>query len=157
MGQPSAVSSDLTTLEDWAGALLARLEPGERRKLNQGIARDLRKSQQQRITAQRNPDGTPYTPRKSRKLRSKQGRVKRKMFTKLKAAKHLRLRSDASTIGIAFMSRTARLARVHQYGLRDRPDRNSPEVRYSKRELLGFSADDLDMVRDRLLNHLSDL
>lgn len=151
------MSDDLTALEDWAGALLAKLEPGERRKLNQGIARDLRKSQQQRITAQRNPDGTPYAPRKAKNLRGKKGRVKRKMFTKLRTVKHLKLQSNASSIGIAFMSRTARLARVHQYGLRDRPARNSPEVRYSKRELLGFSASDLDMVRDRLLDHLSEL
>lgn len=151
------MSSDLRAMEDWAGALLARLEPGERRKLNQSLARDLRKSQQQRITAQRNPDGTPFAPRKQRKLRSKSGRVKRKMFTKLRTAKYLKLQSSASAVGIAFMSRTARLARVHQYGLRDRPRAKSPQVQYPKRELLGFSADDLDMIRDRLLEHLSDL
>lgn len=149
--------SDLRALEDWAGGLLAKLEPAERRRLNQGIARDLRKSQQQRMTAQRNPDGTPYAPRKPRKLRDKQGRVRRKMFTKLRTAKHLKLQNSATTIGIAFMNRTARLARTHQYGLRDRPGRNSPSVQYAKRELLGFSDGDLDMIRDRLLSHLSSL
>ncbi len=151
------MSNDLSALEDWAGALLAKLEPSERRKLNQSIARDLRKSQQQRITAQRNPDGTPYAPRKTANLRSKKGRVKRKMFTKLKAAKHLKLQSNASAVGIAFMSRTARLARTHQYGLRDRPRPKSPQVQYPQRQLLGFSSGDLDMVRDRLLDHLSNL
>ncbi|EZQ18954.1 hypothetical protein CF98_00225 [Halopseudomonas bauzanensis] len=149
------MSNDLTALEDWAGALLAKLEPNARRQLNQSIARDLRKSQQQRITAQRNPDGTPYAARKAKNLRGKQGRVKRKMFIKLRTAKHLKLQSNASNIGIAFMNRTARLARTHQYGLRDRPDRNAPQVQYAKRELLGFSAADLDMIRDRLLDHLS--
>lgn len=151
------MSNDLEALEDWAGALLAKLEPKARRQLNQSIARDLRKSQQQRITAQRNPDGTPYAPRKARDLRGKQGRVKRKMFTKLRTAKHLKLQSNPDSIGIAFMSRTARLARVHQYGLRDRPGRNASQVQYEKRELLGFSAGDLNMIRDRLIDHLAGL
>lgn len=149
------MSNDLHVLEDWAGALLAKLDPRARRQLNQSIARDLRKSQQQRITAQRNPDGTPYAPRKAKNLRGKQGRVKRKMFTKLRTAKHLKLQSNASSIGIAFINRTARLARTHQYGLRDRPGRNAPQVQYAKRELLGFTPADLDMIRDRLLEHLS--
>jgi len=148
------VADDLNALEDWAGALLNRLQPAERRKVTQSIARELRRSQQQRIAAQRNPDGTPFAPRKPREpLRAKQGRVKRKMFTKLRAAKHLKLQSDASSIAIGFLGRTARLARVHQYGLRDRPGRNAPDIQYARRELLGFSPDELDMIRDQLLAH----
>jgi phage virion morphogenesis protein len=149
------VADDLNALEDWAGALLNRLQPAERRKVTQSIARELRRSQQQRIAAQRNPDGTPFAPRKPREpLRAKEGRVKRKMFTKLRAAKHLKLQSDASSIAIGFLGRTARLARVHQYGLRDRPGRNSPDIQYARRELLGFSPAELDMIRDQLLAHL---
>ncbi len=150
------MADELRALEDWAGALLAKLEPKQRRQLNQGIARKLRRSQQQRIAAQRNPDGTPYAPRKARQpLRSKQGRVKQKMFTKLRQARHLKLQSDASSIAIGFLARTARIARVHQYGLRDRPGRNSPDVQYNRRELLGFTDADLDMIRDELLAHLA--
>lgn len=147
------MSGDLKALEDWAGGLLARLEPKARRQLNQQIARDLRRSQQQRIAAQRNPDGSAYTPRKPR-LRDKSGRVKRKMFTRLKQSKHLKLQTDANSIGLAFLARTARLARVHQYGLRDRPGRNAPQVQYSRRELLGFSPQDLDLIRERLLDNI---
>ncbi len=150
------MADDLRALEDWAGALLAKLEPKQRRQLNQGIARTLRRSQQQRIAAQRNPDGTPYAPRKARQpLRSKQGRVKQKMFTKLRQARHLKLQSTAGSIAIGFLGRTSRLARVHQYGLRDRPGRNSPDVQYNRRELLGFTDADLDMIRDELLAHLA--
>lgn len=150
------MADELRALEDWAGALLAKLEPKQRRQLNQGIARKLRRSQQQRIAAQRNPDGTPYAPRKARQpLRSKQGRVKQKMFTKLRQARHLKLQSDASSIAIGFLARTARLARVHQYGLRDRPGRNAPDVQYSQRELLGFTDADLEMIRDELLDQLA--
>lgn len=150
------MADDLQALEDWAGALLNRLDPAERRKVTQSIARELRRRQQQRIGAQRNPDGTPYAPRKPRQqLRAKAGRIKqRKMFAKLRTARYLRLQSDASSIAIGFAGRLSRIARVHQYGLRDKPGRNSPDVQYQRRELLGLSDDDLEMIRDQLLQHL---
>ena len=149
------MADDLHALEDWAGALLARLEPGARRQLNQQIGRELRRSQQQRVAAQRNPDGTAYAPRKPRKLRSKQGRIKRQMFSKLRQARHLKLRSTADAIAVSFMGRVARIARVHQYGLRDRPERGQAEVQYERRELLGFTDADLELIRDQLLEHLT--
>ncbi|ACO79894.1 Phage P2 essential tail completion gpS-like protein [Azotobacter vinelandii CA] len=147
---------DLRALEDWAGALLARLDAGERRKLTRAIARDLRRNQQQRIAAQRDPDGTPYAPRKPRKdLRGQVGRVRRRMFAKLRQAKHLKLQSTADSIAIGFVGRVARLARVHQYGLRDRVERGGPEVQYDPRQLLGLTDADLELIRDRLLEHLA--
>lgn len=150
--------SDLRKLEDWAGALLVKLEPKERRKINQTIARELRRSQQQRIRAQRNPDGTTYAPRKKNPQRTKTGRIKQKaMFKKLSLASRLRMNSSANAVGIAFMSRNARIARVHQYGLHDSPGGKSPRVKYDKRELLGFSDKDLEMIKDRLIDHLGNL
>lgn len=148
------MSDDLSRLEDWAGVLLAKLAPGERRQLNQRIARDLRRSQQKRIAAQLNPDGTPYAPRKPR-LREKQGRIKRQMFARLRQARYLKLQSTAESIAIGFLGRTARIARVHQYGLRDRAERGSPDTRYERRELLGFTDADLQLIHDRLLEHLA--
>lgn len=150
------MADNLQALEDWAGALLNRLQPAERRKVTQSVARDLRRSQQQRIGAQKNPDGTPYAPRKPRQpLRAKAGRIKqRKMFAKLRTARYLRLQSDASSIAIGFAGRVSRLARIHQYGLRDKPGRETPDTQYARRELLGFSASDMDLIRDRLLDHL---
>ncbi|WP_313221969.1 phage virion morphogenesis protein [Stutzerimonas nitrititolerans] len=151
------MADDLHALEDWAGALLNQLQPKERRQVTQDIARDLRRSQQKRIATQRNPDGTPFAPRKPRQpLRAKAGRIKqRKMFAKLRTARYLRLQSDASSIAIGFAGRVSRLARVHQYGLRDKPGRNSPDVQYQRRELLGFSDGDLDTIRSSLLRHLT--
>lgn len=150
------MADDLQALEDWAGALLNRVQPAERRKITQSIARELRRRHQQRIGAQRNPDGTPYAPRKPRQqLRAKAGRIKqRKMFAKLRTARYLRLQSDASSIAIGFVGRLSRIARVHQYGLRDKPGRNSPDIQYQRRELLGLSDGDLTMIRDQLLQNL---
>lgn len=147
------MTDNLAALEDWAGALLAKLSPAERRKLTTRIGRDLRRNQQQRIATQRNPDGTPYAPRKAQALRSKKGRIKRQMFTRLRQAKNLRLQSTADSIAIAFTGRIARIAKVHQQGLRDRPGRGQAEVQYAKRELLGFNHVALELIRDGLLGH----
>lgn len=149
------MADDLRALEDWAGALLAQLEPAQRRKLTQAVARDLRRSQQRRIATQQNPDGNAYAPRKPRQAREKAGRIKRKMFSKLGQAKHLKLQSTADSVAISFLGRTARMARIHQYGLRDKPGRNSPDIQYERRELLGFTAADRELIRDSLLAHLA--
>ena len=147
------MTDNLNALEDWAGALLAKLQPTERRKLNQTLARELRRSQQQRIAAQQNPDGSAYAPRKPRKDLRRGGRIK--MFATLRQAKHLKLQSDADSIAVAFLGNSARIARAHQHGLVDSVERGGPQVRYARRELLGFTATELDMIRDRLLQHLA--
>lgn len=152
------MSNDLSRLETWAAPLLAKLSTAERRKLNQSIARDLRRSQQQRIRKQQNPDGTPYAPRKKQPKRSKQGRIKRSaMFRKLSLAARLKMLSTPDAISVGFMARNARIARVHQHGLRDRPARNQQPVQYSRRELLGFSSADLKLIEDKLIDHLGNL
>lgn len=152
------MSNDLSRLETWAAPLLAKLSTAERRKLNQSIARDLRRSQQQRIRRQQNPDGTPYEPHKKQTQRSKAGRIKRRaMFSKLQQARRLRLLSTADNISIAFLGRTARIARTHHYGLRDRPAQNQQPVQYSRRELLGFSSADLKLIEDKLIERLGNL
>ena len=154
------MANDLTALEQWAGALLARLEPAARRKVNQQVAQDLRRSQQQRIKAQQSPEGTPYAARKPRKqLREKQGRIKKQkaaMFARLRTSAHLKLNADANQIAVGFLGRVARIARVHQFGLRDTVCKNGPEVQYAERQLLGFSSADRELIKDSLLRHLAE-
>lgn len=150
------MTNRLETLEDWAAGLLGQLEPASRNKLARSIGQALRRSQQQRIIVQRNPDGSRYAPRKQRNLRGKQGRVKRKvqMFQKLRTASFLKVQGDGNAISVGFTGRIARIAKVHQYGLKDQVERDAPNVKYSKRELLGFTEGDLDLIRDALLMHL---
>jgi phage virion morphogenesis protein len=149
--------SDLQALEDWAGLLLHRIEPATRTSLARTIAQQLRRSQQQRVTAQRNPDGSQYVPRKQRDLRGKQGRIQRKlkMFRKLRTASYLKARGDSNLVSVGFTGRIARIARVHQYGLKDRAERGAKDVRYDQREVLGFTDADLELIRDTLLAHLT--
>lgn len=151
------MTNRLEALEDWAAGLLGQLEPTSRNKLARSIGHELRRSQQHRIIAQQNPDGSKYVPRKQRNLRGKQGRVKRrlKMFQKLRTASFLKVQGDGNSISVGFTGRIARITRVHQYGLGDRAERGAPEVRYEQREVLGFTDADLDLIRDGLLSHLT--
>ncbi|WP_085600835.1 MULTISPECIES: phage virion morphogenesis protein [unclassified Pseudomonas] len=149
--------AELEALEDWAAGLLGRLHPSTRNKLARSVGQALRRSQQQRIIAQRNPDGSKYAPRKQRNLRGKQGRIKRKvkMFQKLRTASFLKVQGDGRAISVGFTGRVARIARVHQYGLRDRAEPGAPDVKYEQREVLGFTDADLDLIRDQLLSYLT--
>lgn len=151
------MSNRLEALEDWAAGLLGQLEPTSRNKLARSVGQALRRSQQQRIIAQQNPDGSKYAPRKQRKLRGKKGRVKRKvkMFQKLRTSSFLKVQGDGNAISVSFTGRIARIARVHQYGLKDRAERGASEVKYEKRELLGFTHADLELIRDEILTYLT--
>jgi phage virion morphogenesis protein len=146
-----------TQLEEWAAALLARLSPAEQRAVNLKVAAALRRSQAARIAAQRNPDGTPYQPRRARKnLRGKKGRIKKRaMFARLRTNAHLKARATPGDITVGFFGRVARIARVHQRGLKDRPAPGMPDVQYPVRELLGFTDDDIELIRDQLAQHLA--
>lgn len=151
------MSNSLEALETWAAPLLRKLQPAERGKLARSLAQQLRRNQQQRVKAQANPDGSKYTPRKKRDLRGKKGRVRRKleMFQKLSKVAYLKAKGDGNAISVGFTGRVARIARVHQFGLKDRAERSAPEVRYDQREVLGFTDQDIDLVRDGLLAHLA--
>ncbi|MEA9842360.1 phage virion morphogenesis protein [Xanthomonas campestris] len=145
---------ELTALENWAAPLLARLQPGERRTLARKIGTELRRSQSQRIGKQQAPDGSWYAPRKQQ-LQQKSGRVKRaKMFAKLRQARYLKVSASPNQVSVEFMGRVSRIARVHQDGLTERVRPGGPMARYEKRQLLGLSIEDRQLVRDQLLNHL---
>lgn len=151
------MANNLEALETWAAVLLDRLESGERSKLARSIGQELRRSQQKRVMAQENPDGSKFAPRKQRNLRGKQGRIRRKlaMFKKLRTASYLKIRGDTNAVTVGFTGRIARIARVHQFGLKDRAERGAPDVRYEKREVLGLTDSDLDLIRDMLLTQLT--
>ena len=152
------MTHDLTALETWASTLLAQLDPTARRKLTQQIAQDLRRSQQQRIKAQQTPEGIAYTPRKQRKaFKNKQGRIKKQkaaMFTKLRTNAHLKTKADANQIEVGFYGRVARIARVHQFGLRDKASPQSAAIPYPKRELLGINSEGRKTIQDALLRYM---
>lgn len=151
------MTDELSLLEDWSGALLLKLAPAGRRKVARAISNALRRSQQHRMAAQCEPEGTPFVPRKRPKdLRGKRGRIKRDaMFTKLRTAKYLKAKATTEGASVEVTGRAGRIATVHQYGELDRVSPRGPRVRYPRRTLLGFAPEDGALVRDLLIIHLS--
>lgn len=146
---------DLQRVDDWLAALLVNLEPAARNRMMRQLAQELRRSQQQNIRLQRNPDGTPFEPRRVT-ARSKKGRIKRQMFAKLRTTKYLKTAATADSASVQFDGKVQRIARVHHYGLRDRVRRNGPEARYPARRLLGVNDEVETITRDTLLRWLSE-
>ncbi|KFF70650.1 tail protein [Pectobacterium brasiliense] len=147
--------NELKPFDDKLAGLIASLSASGRRKLAGTVAKALRGSQQQHIKQQQAPDGTAYAPRKAQPIKGKKGRVKRQMFQKLRTAKYLKAKGTAEAASVEFVGRVQRMARVHHYGLRDRPSRNSDDVQYEARPLLGFSDREIKEVEGLLIEHLS--
>lgn len=146
--------SELTALQERLTGLIASLSPAARRQMAAEIAKKLRTRQQQRIKRQQAPDGTPYAARKRQPVRSKKGRIKREMFAKLRTSRFMKAKGSDSAAVVEFTGKVQRMARVHQYGLKDRPNRNSRDVQYEARPLLGYSSSDLQKVESLIMDAL---
>ncbi len=155
------MSDDLQRLEEWAGALIAKVQPAQRRQLVRQVANDLRREHARLIAQQVAPDSTPYPARKNRKeLRGKSGRIKRQkaaMFNKLRTNAYLQIQTDANQASVGFFGKVAHIARVHHEGLPDKVAPLGPSYRYPARALLGFNTSDEDLLRTSLFEHFSSL
>lgn len=147
--------AELHEVDAWLDALLAQLEPSARARMLREVARDVRRIQQANITAQRAPDGTAWEPRRAT-ARTKPGRIRRKMFAKLKTAKYLKAQADAEQAEVAFTPAVQRLARVHHYGLRDRVNRHGTQVKYPERPLIGINSEVQNLISETLMRWLGE-
>ncbi|MFB4411768.1 phage virion morphogenesis protein [Pantoea sp. ANP04] len=145
--------SELQLVNDRLEALISSLSAPARKEMARSIGRKLRASQQQNIKRQQAPDGTPFKARKTQPVRSKKGRIKREMFAKLRTAKYLKTQASPNEAVIEFAGNVQRMARVHHYGLRDRPSRKGKEVQYEARPLLGISEGDLLIVTKLIIEY----
>lgn len=154
---------DLDQLQTWIGDMLAGLEPGRRRAMALRIAKQLRRANAERIRAQVQPDGSAFVPRKPQKgTRGRVGTIKqrrqsRKMFARLRRFDNLKAEASAEEAVVGFRNpAVARVARVHQLGLRDRVTRDgrSPQYDYPERVILGFAEGDEDEVFQAVVNAL---
>jgi hypothetical protein len=90
--------------------------------------------------------------------RKRPARIRRRaMFRRLATARFLRSGVDDQGVWVGFTGTVAQIARVHQYGLRDKPSLRAKAVPYPKRELLGVTPADCEHMVDLLLDHLADL
>ncbi|WP_145482142.1 phage virion morphogenesis protein [Yersinia aldovae] len=145
----------LKPFDNALAGLIASLTPKARKALAVTIAKRLRASQQQRIKRQQAPDGTPYAARKSQPLRKPKGRIKREMFAKLRTARYMKANSSPDEAVVEFSGRVERMAAVHHFGLRDRPNVHSKYVQYDERPLLGITTSDLNMIEDQVITFLA--
>lgn len=76
------------------------------------------------------------------------------MFVKLRTAKYMKAKATNSEASVEFVGKVQRMARVHHYGLRDRPARGAKEVPYDERPLLGVNDGDVDNILKIIEMHL---
>ncbi len=147
--------NEFKPFDDKLAGLIGALSPAGRRKLAAQIAKELRRSQQQRIKQQKAPDGTPYQARKRQPLRAKKGRIKRAMFQKLRTNRYMKASCSSDAAVVAFTGKVQRIARVHHYGLKDRPNQHAQIIEYSERQLLGYSKEDQKRISELLIRYLN--
>ncbi len=146
--------TELNPLIDKLNGIIQSAEPAERKSLIKQIAVNVRRTQAERTKENRNPDGSQYEARKPQKLQAKKGAIRRRMFQKLILAKWLKAKTTATDASIEFIGGAGRIARVSQYGLRDRVNKKGLEVQYSQRELLGLTNQELEMIEDIVLSSM---
>ena len=130
------------------------LSPDGRQRLTVEIAKKQQQQQQQRIKAQKNPDGSLYAKRKPQPLCAKKGRIKGEIFAKLCTNRYMKASGDDSAAVVEFTGKVQRIARVHQYGLKDKPDRNRPDIVYPRRLLLGLNKENIVMIENVIFKYL---
>lgn len=140
------------SLDAWLQGLLTQLSPPRRKALSITLVRALRRRNQRQITQQRNPDGTPFAARK--RLRDRQGRVRRAMFSRLKTARNMKIAATPDEATVYFAGRQGHIATTHQLGLEDRVSRGGPRVKYPARRLLGFNEESVREIERHILDFL---
>jgi phage virion morphogenesis protein len=144
--------TDFEPIEQLCRDLLLRTAAPERARLMRSIGREIRKSQSDRIAAQRDPEGAAFAPRRPKPDRDrKKGKLRQqKMFRKLRMAKSLKAGGNAGEAWVGFGGRASQIASIHQAGLSDAPAPGQPKVRYARRVLLGLT----ETERQRMLDQI---
>ncbi len=139
------MANDLQPLETWLNNIAQSLSDNEKRQLSRRIASKLKQQMARRIRSQKDPSGAKFTPRK----RDQRGRIRRgALFQRL--PRLIKTAYNSSKAEVGFKGRTAKIMETHQYGLTAKPSRMQDPVRYPVRETLGFSDDDIDVIKKEI-------
>ncbi|NIG47346.1 phage virion morphogenesis protein [Klebsiella sp. Ap-874] len=76
------------------------------------------------------------------------------MFRRLRTARFLKTRSTADGVEVGYSGVAARIARVHQLGLRDKVNETGAMANYPRRELLGLSKADRMAIARQVIDSL---
>lgn len=159
MSGRALMADGFAKLEKFLTAELAKLSPARRRRIARKIGMEIRKANAKRIAENIQPDGSAMQARKARKLAAGKGAIKRgRMFRKMRLARSFKVNPSANGVSVGFEGPVAHTARAHHYGLIDFVGRTevgkSVRAKYPERVLLGFAAEDLQMVENTVLEML---
>lgn len=151
------IMTELHQLSAHLESIIYQLNEQQRRQLASKIGQEIRKNQKKRIGKQQNPDGSAYIPRK--RLRSRSGKLRGKMFKKLGTAKYLKLSKTPEGVEIGFQDYIGRIARIHQDGLVDSvyTSKGKIRIRYAQRVLLGFTQQDFDLTEEMVFKYIENI
>lgn len=76
------------------------------------------------------------------------------MFRRLRTARFLKARADVSGATVGYTGVAARIARTHQYGLRDRVNKSGAVATYPQRQLLGITKADRMAIARSVIDSL---
>ncbi|HBQ5421759.1 TPA: phage virion morphogenesis protein [Klebsiella pneumoniae] len=76
------------------------------------------------------------------------------MFRRLRTARFLKTRATADGVEVGYSGVAARIARVHQFGLRDKVNSSGAMATYPRRELLGLSKTDRMAIARQVIDSL---
>ncbi|MDR8481537.1 phage virion morphogenesis protein [Serratia nevei] len=76
------------------------------------------------------------------------------MFRRLRTAPFLKARADAGGATVGFTGVAGRIARAHQYGLRDRVNKSGAMASYPRREVLGITKADRMAIARSVIDSL---
>lgn len=153
-----STDADTLALEAWVTTALGLLAPAARKKLFREIGLELRRRTRARMARQTDPDGAAW-PARRRQGQQRSGKVAKmaKMMQGLREIRRLQLTATPDGVALGWHGRHGQIASVHQTGELDYVDRSQStlQVRYPIRRLIGLPAGDMEFVRARLLDHLS--
>ncbi|MEN4716072.1 phage virion morphogenesis protein [Pantoea agglomerans] len=66
----------------------------------------------------------------------------------------MKAKGTADDTVVQFAGQVQRMAKVHQYGLQDRPSVRAKEMQYRARPLLGLDAEDMKIVEGEIIKFL---
>ncbi|MCS6160711.1 phage virion morphogenesis protein [Shewanella baltica] len=149
-------TDDLNHLNELFDGLIQQLSPAARKQLSRDIARRLRATQAQRIKQNIAPDGSAFEARKPQPTWAKRlGAIKLKlMFQKIIRQKYLKPEYSSEAASVGFTGFISRVATEHQYGLRGRINERI-SIRYTQRELLGLTQNEMNMIEAVIIRHLA--
>ncbi|CDG87915.1 phage virion morphogenesis protein [Xenorhabdus bovienii] len=92
---------------------------------------------------------------KTDRINTRKASKKTRMFKKLATARYLRLSANDREAVIFFAPKVAAVARVHQFGLKERMRGKNMTVKYPERRLLGLTPQDIQHIEEQILSHLT--